>query len=471
MDKSLGLDMDSQSVSTENDMAPNMHDHILHLADMNESNAKLANSANANYAGRSRVFLDGHLSVDKSTGITVIYCSYCPKTWTSPKSSSTGNYRKHLIKHHPYELASKDGGLGQLKLRDGLIRWMVSSGLGLELLDDHFVHFLRSSFSVDIGRSRLSHSMFDFLEKQFDIYKLKVQTYFRMGLQNASQGGKGLPSVSHVSLSIHVKSINKLYDNNSLVQTIPQSSSNVFAINSFMCVAAHFINDSWQVKNMILGYLPMRGVTTNKVLGHLVQEHVTQFMDISQVTSIIQNVNPSENLTLDHINHGLSKYRLICVASALQKIIDEACVTYLSAGSGSAASSTVASLNKLRSAIGDMTSYPKSLEILGRIHTQIMAQQNQHSNPNDEFVPVELDNPNNWRSTLKFLTSVMDQKVVIDAYLNAQIRTAASGNYLQLAGSSTPTTLQSEDWREIHVLRQIFQSFDTGSQYYSFKSM
>lgn len=457
MDKTLGLDMDDGSVSSENEVShTDMGDHhvIQSYSGLNDSSSSIKLNS-GNYLGRSRVFLDGHMSIDKSTGVTVIFCAYCQKTWTSPKSSSTGNYRKHLMKHHPYELSGKDGVVGQVKLRDGLLRWMTQSAVGIETFDENFNLFLRNAFHVEIGKSRLAQSLLEILDKQFEHSKSKVQSYFRLAVNHY------LPTVvNHVAVSFHVKSLLSLSDTNSLVQYIPQASTSTSS-NNFLTVAVHFVNESWQLKHIIVGFLPLRGYPSQKVISSQVHDQLGQYFDLTQITNIVSNGSYGEILVpTEASNHGLAKYKVFCVATALQTCIQDAASRYFGLSAPSATVSTIIpALLKLRTALVDMNSSPKSLDTLLRINVQIA--NTQAGTSSNEFNCVEVDHPNNWRSTLKMIASAIEQKLLLDTFLNQQARAVGTGFNPHNLGPVIQFV--SEDWRELHLIRQALQSFETGS--------
>jgi hypothetical protein len=460
MDKTLGLDMDEGSVSTENEVSHNeMGDHhvIQSYPGLNDSNSSMKMN-NANYLGRSRVFLDGHMSIDKSTGVAVIFCSYCQKTWTSPKSSSTGNYRKHLMKHHPYELSGKDGVVGQVKLRDGLLRWMTQSCVGIETFDDNFNQFLRNAFHVEIGKSRLSQSLLEILDKQFEVSKSKVQSYFRLSVSQY------MPSmVNHVAVSFHYKSMISLSDSSSLVQFIPQPATAASPPSTFIALAVHFINESWQLKNIVVGFMPVRGYPSPKVITGQISEQLGQYFDLTQLTSIVSSTaNGEVQLPQESLNNGLAKFKVFCVASALQTCVQDSAAPYFGFANASAAGTatvTIPALLKLRAALIEMNSSPKNIDTLARINIQIANAQ--AGNPGlNEFTCVDVDHPNIWRSTLKMISAAMEQKLLIDTFLNQQVRAAGSSFHQPSAGSIVQ--LLQEDWRELHIIRQSLQTIETG---------
>lgn len=394
----------------------------VNINDKNSRNNDLNHPSrpNNNSNTRSRVFLEGHMLIEKTNGTQKIVCAYCSKTWPAPKTSSTGNYRKHLLKHHPYELSEYNGCIGQVKLKEGLLQWMlgnqVSIPIGMESINDDFVNLVQNVFQIVIGKSKLSSLIGEALKNQYRLSKEKLCDYFKIPpVIDIAVKRSGLLSPTVIdsnfyAVSFHIISIDALNHSNSLIPSSPNTSHS----RNFISISVHFINENWLLKEILLGFKSIYGNPSSKIISDILCTSLTQYFDVSKISCIVsrstdnyeilsniqrlnracllqtdmntfgkllpqyQQQNPHYSTQTQHISspqqyqtlqrsistltnyHPFSKYRIFCVGSMFLTLINDVISKLIN----------VSSVFRLRSLVDNILSSPEYLKSIASIHYQ-----------------------------------------------------------------------------------------------------
>lgn len=418
-------------------------------------------SAHASYLGRSRVFLDKHMTKELSNGVLKVFCSYCSKVWSNPASSSTGNYRKHLMKHHPFELAGKDTPFGQNTINDGVLNWILNSSSSPAMIDESFELFLYKCFRVEVNSMQLMMNTLELLDSQYETQLSRIHLKFRPHLKNPILP---LRLMNFCAITFHHKQFTGSSYQSNLIRR-----GNLVDLrdNFYLTVSAHFIDDHWNLQNIVLSFTPLFGTPSKKNLSAQLSEKIVKFFDTSQITNILSTANPpSGSIAQDNSSHCLSKYPLFCVATSISDAMQESMIH----------SKNLMSLKKLRTILSEIYSSPQNMEALIAINNQLVSPTPAGTLPHlhqgrSEFHVIQLDiamsmlsssssttsyddlPPPHWRITLQMLSLALDQRVLIENFLN-QLRLSNMNN-------QSINFMNPNDWNELGILRKSLASVET----------